>query len=122
MSEITCSKAKTCARLHRLGTHACSNCSHKPADEPAGTYSDEETADNEPQTDSSEEMEHDEYGNEGRHLFRVKLSKTEYYSCYIDIAADSEDDALARAEEADVDDWECDDCDYDSPTIDQTLS
>ena len=118
MTEITCSKAKTCARLHRLGTHACSNCSCKPIDD----SSDEEPADNETQTDSSEETEQDEYGNEGRHLFRVKLSKTEYYSCYIDIAADDEDDALARADDVDVDDWECDDCDYDSPTIDQTLS
>lgn len=122
MSEITCSKAKTCARLHRLGTHACSNCSHKPADESAGTYSNEETAVNETQTDSSEEMEQDEYGNEGRHLYRVRLSKTEYFSCYIDIAADSEDDAKDRAEHIFEVDWECDDSDYDYPTIDQTLS
>lgn len=118
MTKITCSKAKTCARLHRLGTHACSNCSHKPADEPTETNSEEMEHD----SDDEEEMEHDEYGNEGRHLFRVKLSKTEYYSCYIDIAADDEDDALERANVVDVDDWECDDSDYDYPTIDQTLS
>lgn len=117
MSEITCSKAETCARLHRLGTHACSNCSHKPTDEPTETHSAEETTDNE-----SEELKHDDYGNEGSHLFRVRLTKTEYYSCYIDIAADDENDAIDRAEEVDVDDWECDDYDYDSPTIDQTLS
>ena len=122
MSVITCSKAATCARLYRLGIHACSNCSHKPADEPTETHSDEEPADNEEQTDSSEEMEQDEYGNEGRHLYRVRLSKTEYFSCYIDIAADDENDAIDRAEEVDVDDWECDDCDYNSSTIDQTLS
>ena len=55
MAEITCSKAKTCARLHRLGTHACSNCSRKPIDD----SSNEEPADNEEQTDSRE-MEHDD--------------------------------------------------------------
>ena len=113
MTEITCSKAETCARLHRLGTHACSNCSHKPIDN---------SADNEEQTDSEEEMEHDDYGNEGSHLFRVRLSKTEYFSCYIDIAADSEEEAEARAENVFDVDWECDDSDYDYPTIEETLS
>ena len=117
MSEITCSKAETCARLHRLGTHACSNCSCKPID----NSSDEEPADNEEQT-NSEELEHDDYGNEGSHLFRVKLSRTVYESAYVDIAADSEEDALELAENVDVDDWEYDDSDYDYPTIDQTLS
>ena len=114
MSEITCSKAKTCARLHRLGAHACSNCSHKPTDEPIETDTDEET--------NSEEMEHDEYGNRGRHLYRVRLSKTEYFSCFIDIAADSEEDAENRAENVFDVDWECDDSDYDFPTIEETLS
>ena len=117
MTEITCSKAETCARLHRLGTHACSNCSHKPADESAGTYSDEETTDNE-----SEELEQDGYGNEGSHLFRVRLTRTLYQSNYVDIAADNEEDALDRAEHCGDDDWETDDEDYDYPTIDQTLS
>lgn len=120
MTEITCSKAETCARLHRLGTHACSNCSHKPTDESAGTYSDEETTDNE-----SEELEQDGYGNEGSHLFRVRLTRTLYESAYIDIAADSEEEALDRADsisDADDIDWECDDSDYDYPEIDQTLS
>lgn len=117
MSEITCSKAKTCARLHRLGTHACSNCSHKPADEPTETHSDEETADNE-----SQELEHDDYGNEGRHLFRVKLSRTSYEYAYVDVAANDEEDAIDRAEQIDYVEWEFDDCDYDSTTIDETLS
>ena len=112
MAEITCSKAETCARLHRLGTHACSNCSCKPIDD---------SADNEEQTDS-EEMEHDAYGNEGRHLFRVRLSRTSYEYAYIDIAADDEEDAIDRAEQVDDVEWECDDSDYDCPTIDQTLS
>ena len=117
MSEITCSKAETCARLHRLGTHACTNCSCKSID----NSSDEEPADNEEQTDS-EEMEHDNYENEGRHLFRVKLSGTLYEYAYVDIAADDEEDALDRANNIDVDDWECDDWECDYPTIDQTLS
>ena len=117
MAEITCSKAKTCARLHRLGTHACSNCSCKPID----NSSDEEPADNEAQTDS-EELEHDDYGNEGSHLFRVRLSRTLYESAYVDIAADDEEDAIDRAELADDIEWECVDSDYDSTTIDQTLS
>lgn len=114
MAEITCSKAETCARLHRLGTHACSNCSSKPIDN---------SADNEEQTDS-EEMEHDDYGNEGRHLFRVRLSRTSYESAYIDIAANDEEDAIDRADQIDDDnvDWECDDEDYECPTIDETLS
>ena len=112
MAEITCSKAETCARLHRLGTHACSNCSCKPIDN---------SADNEEQTDS-EEMEHDDYGNEGRHLFRVRLSRTVYESAYVDIAADDEEDAIDRADQIDDVEWEYDDSDYDSPTIDQTLS
>ena len=114
MAEITCPKAETCARLHRLGTHACSNCSCKSIDD----SSNEETADNE-----SEEVEHDDYGNEGSHLFRVRLTKTEYCECYIDIAADSEEEALDRADSLDDDfEWECEDCDYDYPTIDETLS
>ena len=113
MSEITCSKAETCARLHRLGTHACSNCSCKPIDN---------SADDEEQTDSEEELEHDDYGNEGRHLFRVRLSRTSYESAYIDIAADSEEEALDRADSIDDVDWECDDEDYECPTIDETLS
>ena len=117
MAEITCSKAETCSRLHRLGTHACSNCSCKSID----NSSDEEPADNEEQTDS-EEMEHDDYGNEGRHLFRVKLSRTLYESAYVDIAADDEEDAIERAELADDIEWECYVSDYDYPTIDQTLS
>ena len=117
MAEITCSKAETCARLHRLGTHACSNCSCKPIDD----SSNEEPADDEEQTDS-EELEHDDYGNEDSHLFRVRLSRTLYESAYVDIAADDEEDALERADNVDVDDWECDDSDYDYPTIDQTLS
>ena len=120
MTEITCSKAETCARLHRLGTHACSNCSHKPADE----SSNEEPTDNEEQTDS-EEVEHDGYGNEGSHLFRVRLTRTLYESAYIDIAADSEEEALDRADsisDADDIDWEYDDSDYDYPEIDETLS
>ena len=117
MSEITCSKAETCARLHRLGTHACSNCSCKPID----NSSNEETAGDELQADS-EELEHDDYGNEGRHLFRVRLSRTSYESAYVDIAADSEEDALDRADNIDDVDWECDDEDYECPTIDETLS
>ena len=121
MSEITCSKAKTCARLHRLGTHACSNCSCKPIDMPARTCSSEGTTGDETQADS-EELEHDDYGNEGRHLFRVRLSRTVYESAYVDIAADDEEDAIDRAENVDVDDWEYEDSDYDYPTIDQTLS
>ena len=118
MAEITCSKAGTCARLHRLGAHACSNCSCKPIDD----SSDEEPADNEEQTDSEEELEHDDYGNEGSHLFRVRLSRTSYEYAYIDIAADDEEDAIDRAEQVDGVEWECDDSDYDCPTIDQTLS
>lgn len=114
MAEITCSKAKTCARLHRLGAHACSNCSHKPTDEPIETDTDEET--------NSEEMEHDDYGNEGSHLFRVRLTRTLYQSDYVEIAADSEEDALDRAEHCTDVGWETDDEDYDYPTIDQTLS
>lgn len=121
MTEITCSKAATCARLHRLGTHACSNCSCKPADESAGTYSNEETDSDETQTDS-EELEHDDYGNEGKHLYRVRLSKTEYLSCYVDIAADNEEDAIDRADNVYDVEWECDDSDYDSSTIDEMLS
>lgn len=117
MAEITCSKAETCARLHRLGTHACSNCSCKPIND----SSDEKPADNEEQTDS-EEVEHDDYGNEGSHLFRVRLTRTLYQSNYVDIAADNEEDALDRAEHRGYDDWETDDEDYDYPTIDQTLS
>lgn len=105
MAEITCSKAKTCARLHRLGTHACSNCSCKTIDD-----------------SSSEETEHDDYGNEGSHLFRVRLSRTSYEYAYVDIAADDEEDAIDRAEQVDDVEWECDDSDYDCPTIDQTLS
>ena len=122
MMEITCSKAKTCARLHRLGTHACSNCSSKPTDTPTGTYSNEGTDDGETQTDSSEELEHDDYGNEGRHLFRVRLSRTKYESAYVDIAADNEEDAIDRANDVDNIDWYCDDADCDWPTIDETLS
>ena len=118
MSEITCPKAETCARLHRLGTHACSNCSCKSIDD----SSNEGPADNE-ETDS-EEVEHDDYGNEGSHLFRVRLSRTLYESAYVDIAADSEEDALDRADNIDNDDidWEYDDSDYDYPEIDETLS
>ena len=122
MMKITCSKAETCARLHRLGAHACTNCSSKPTDTPAGTYSNEGTDDSETQTDSSEELEHDDYGNEGRHLFRVRLSRTVYESAYVDIAANDEEDAIDRAELVDDIEWECDDSDYDSATIDQTLS
>ena len=118
MAEITCSKAETCARLHRLGTHACSNCSCKSIDD----SSNEEPADNEEQTDS-EELEHDDYGNEGSHLFRVRLSRTLYESAHVDIAADSEEEALDRADSLDDDfEWECDDLDYDYPTIEETLS
>ena len=118
MSEITCPKAETCARLHRLGTHACSNCSCKSIDD----SSNKEPADNEEQTDS-EEVEHDDYGNEGSHLFRVRLSRTLYESAYIDIAADSEEEALDRANNLDDDfEWDCYDSDYDYPEIDQTLS
>ena len=118
MSEITCPKAETCARLHRLGTHACSNCSCKSIDD----SSNKEPADNEEQTDS-EEVEHDDYGNEGSHLFRVRLSRTLYESAYIDIAADSEEEALDRANNLDDDfEWDCYDSDYDYPEIDHTLS
>ena len=119
MTEITCSKAETCARLHRLGTLACSNCSCKSID----NSSNEEPTDNEEQTDS-EEVEHDDYGNEGSHLFRVRLSRTLYGDAYVDIAADSEEDALDRADNIDNDDifWDCYDSDYDRPEIDQTLS
>ena len=111
MAEITCPKAETCARLHRLGTHACSNCSCKSIDD----SSNEEPAD---------EVEHDDYGNEGSNLFRVRLSRTLYESAYVDIAADNEEDALDRADNIDNDnvDWEYDDSDYDYPEIDQTLS
>lgn len=118
MAEITCSKAETCARLHRLGTHACSNCSCKPIDD----SSNEEPADGETQTDSSEELEHDDYGNEGSHLFRVRLSRTKYESAYVDIAADNEEDAIDRANDVNNIDWYCDDADCDWPTIDETLS
>ena len=117
MAEITCSKAATCARLHRLGTHACSNCSRKPIDD----SSNKEPADDETQTDS-EEIEHDDYGNEGSHLFRVRLSRTSYEYAYVDIAADDEEDAIDRAEQIDDVEWECDDSDYDCTTIDQILS
>ena len=119
MAEITCPRAETCAGLHRLGTHACSNCSCKSIDD----SSNEEPADNEEQTDS-EEVEHDDYGNEGSHLFRVRLSRTLYESAYVDIAADSEEDAQDRAENIDNDDidWDYDDRNYDYPEIDQTLS
>ena len=119
MSEITCPKAETCARLHRLGTHACSNCSCKSIYD----SSNKEPADNEEQTDS-EEVEHDDYGNEGSNLFRVRLSRTLYEYAYVDIAADSEEDALDRADNIDNDDinWECNDSDYDYPEIDQTIS
>lgn len=116
MAEITCPKAKTCARLHRLGTHACSNCSCKSIDD----SSNEEPADNEEQTDS-EEMEHDDYGNEGSHLFRVRLSRTSYEYAYVDIAADDEEDAIDRAEQVDDVEWECNDFDCDESKIDQTL-
>ena len=119
MAEITCSKAETCARLHRLGTHACSSCSCKSIDD----SSNEEPTDNEEQTDS-EEVEHDDYGNEGSHLFRVRLSRTLYESAYVDIAADSEEDAQDRAENIDNDEviWDSYDSDYEYPTIDETLS
>ena len=119
MAEIICSRAETCARLHRLGTHACSNCSCKSIDD----SSNEEPTDNEEQTDS-EEVEHDDYGNEGSHLFRVRLSRTLYESAYVDIAADSEEDAQDRAENIDNDDviWDGYDSDYDYPEIDETLS
>ena len=120
MAETPCPKAETCARLNRLGTHACSNCSCQSIDD----SSNEEPANNEEQTDS-EEVEHDDYGNEGSHLFCVRLSRTLYESAYIDIAADSEEDALDRADSiSDADDieWECDDSDYEYPEIDQTLS
>ena len=119
MAEITCSKAETCARLHRLGTHACSSCSCKSIDD----SSNEEPTDNEEQTDSGE-VEHDDYGNEGSHLFRVRLSRTLYESAYVDIAADSEEDAQDRAENIDNDEviWDSYDSDYEYPTIDETLS
>ena len=118
MAEITCSKAATCARLHRLGTHACTNGSCKPIDD----YADKEPVADEEQTDS-EEIEHDDYGNEGSHLFRVRLSRTSYEYAYVDIAADDEEDAMERAEQVDGDvEWECDDSDYDCTTIDQILS
>lgn len=117
MAEITCSKAETCSRLHRLGTHACSNCSCKPIDDSPN----EEPDDNEEQTDS-EEMEHDDYGNEGSHFFRVRLSRTSYEYAYVDIAADNEEDAIDRAEQVFDVEWECDDSDYDCSTIDQMLS
>ena len=117
MAEITCSKAETCARLHRLGTHACSNCSCKQIDD----SSNEEPTDNEEQTDS-EETEYDDYGNEGRHIFRVRLSRTLYEYAYVDIAADSREDAIDRAGQVDDVEWEYDDSDYDCHTIDQTLS
>ena len=118
MAKITCSKAETCARLHRLGTLACSNCSCKSIDD----SSNEEPTNNEEQTDS-EEVEHDDYGNEGSNLFRVRLSRTLYESAYVDIAADSEEEALDRADNIDNDDidWEYNDSDYDYPEIDQTL-
>ena len=117
MAEITCSKASTCARLHRLGAPACASCSCKLID----ASSDEKPVDDEEQTDS-EEIEHDDYGNEGSHLFRVRLSRTSYEYAYVDIAADDEEDAIDRAEQIDDVEWECNDSDYDEPTIDQTLS
>ena len=67
-------------------------------------------------------MEHDDYGNEGSHLFRVRLSRTSYEYAYVDIAANDEEDAIDRAEQVFDVEWECDDSDYDSATIDQTLS
>ena len=118
MAEITCPKAETCARLHRLGTHACSNCLCKSVDD----SSNKKPADNEEQT-GSEEVEHDDYDNEGSHLFRVRLSKTLYQSVYVDIAADSEEEALDRAERLDDNfEWEYDDLDYNYPMIEETLS
>ena len=47
-----------------------------------------------------------------------------YESAYVDIAADSEEEALDRADNIDNDDigWEYDDSDYDYPEIDETLS
>lgn len=60
--------------------------------------------------------------NEGRHLFSVRLSRTSYEYAYVDIAANDEEDAIDRAEQVDNVEWECEDEDYECPTIDQTLS
>lgn len=110
---ITCMNTATCARLHRLGEHACTSCADKaPVD---GADSAAEPAD-------ENETNVDDYDNEGSHLYRVKLTKTEYYSAYVEIAADNEDDARERASECDVVDWEYDDSEWDYPTVDEQLS
>lgn len=118
MSEIVCMKAATCARLHRLGANACARCADKTSD---GTVEPAEPVDSADGTAASE-TNVDDHGNEGRHLYRVKLTKSEYYSAYVEIAADNEDDALERARECDDIDWEYDDCEWDSPELDEQLS
>lgn len=52
----------------------------------------------------------------------MKLTKTEYYSAYVEIAADNEDDARERATECEDVDWEFDDSEWDYPTLDGQLS
>lgn len=119
MSEITCANAVMCARLHRLGEHACANCDVVTADEPVNSVAEPVVS-----ADGTDENETttDDHGNEGSHLYRVKLTKTEYYSAYVEIAADNEGDARERATECDDVDWEYDDCEWDYPVLDEQLS
>lgn len=119
MSEIVCMNAATCARLHRLGEHACANCDVVTADEPVNSVAEPVVSSD--GTDGNE-THVDDYDNEGRHRYRVKLTKTEYYSAYVEIAADNEDDARERATECDDVNWEYDDSEWDYPTLDEQLS
>lgn len=118
MTEIVCMKAATCARLHRLGANACARCADKASVD--GVDSVAEPVDS---ADADEiETNLDDYANEGSHLYRIKLTKTEYYSAYVEIAADNEDDARERAANCEDVDWEYDDCEWDYPTLDEQLS
>lgn len=115
MSEITCMNAATCARLHRLGANACARCADKAPADGADSSAEPAAAD-------ENEAHADDYGNGGNHLYRIRLTKTEYYSAYVEIAADNEDDARERATECDDVDWEYDDSEWDYPTLDEQLS
>lgn len=118
MTEITCMNAATCARLHRLGANACTRCADKASvdgvDSAAGPVGSAAADENVTTAD--------DHGNEGRHLYRVRLTKTEYYTAYVEIAADNTDDAVERASECEDVDWEYDDGEWNSPTIDEQLS
>ena len=117
MTEITCANAVMCARLHRLGANACARCADK-----ASVDGVDSAAAAEPAAADENETHTDEYGNEGSHLYRVRLTKTEYYSAYVEIAADNQGDARGRAIECDDINWEYDDSEWDYPTLDEQLS